>query len=81
MKAKAQWPLEQPTPDELATAGFYYLEDGDKAKCFHCTFLMESDKEKCFFFRWRWLTTLVGSRSTLGRARQMVPSVRLCALA
>ncbi|ABQ51959.1 iap-3 [Spodoptera litura granulovirus] len=25
-----------PKPEELADAGFYYVGEGDKTKCFHC---------------------------------------------
>ncbi|XP_071166695.1 baculoviral IAP repeat-containing protein 8-like [Mytilus edulis] len=30
------WPKEVPSPDDLATAGFYYTGSGDHVKCFCC---------------------------------------------
>lgn len=68
---KDKWPkyLPGPTPEDLARAGFFYLGEGDKVKCFCCgvSIYEWEQKDSAYLEHARWSPTcpflpLVGIR-------------------
>ncbi len=55
---RGKWPkyLGGPTPEELARAGFFYLGEGDKVKCFSCGVSLHEweKKDSAYLEHVRW---------------------------